>query len=154
MAEGGVSGVRMALLALCLLASGCAAPAPVAGHAQAPPVQVERLPVSFPAGAGRHAGPLPFHATEGAVQGGPVGVGPGALVMEVEAAWSCASPTCDLRLDLQGPGGTHAGGPWGGSPLRARVEAPAPGRWGVALFPDGVVAGVAGELLVTVRYAR
>jgi len=81
----------------------------------------------------------------------------GTTTLTVTSSWTCATPSCTLRLELYapgtGPGSTSptavAASTEGPSPLIVAVNAPADGEWVAALFPTSPDSAVAGTIALS-----
>ena len=78
----------------------------------------------------------------------------GVATLEVVAQWTCATPTCDLTIDLWAPGALEdpmdlllepatASGQGSGEVV-LQVDAPESGEWHVSAHSDGATADVDG----------
>lgn len=76
--------------------------------------------------------------------GAELKLGKGYGRLEVEVAWSCATPTCDLHAYLYDVDGRVAGHAVGASPILLGVEAPPAGAWVVAAHADSAAGDVLG----------
>lgn len=151
----------ISLIALVLLA-GCGdsrgvetLASPDTGTVTGPSIEVVLTPLSLPAAAGNYSGPLPFHAPVMTERGGPIQVGRNATQLLVEAQWTCNSPTCHMRLELENPDDQDILSVFGDGHVRAPVPNDVlvvQGKWDVAMFADGAVAGVVGEIRTSVFY--
>lgn len=77
----------------------------------------------------------------------------GALFFEADASWSCASPACELRLFVNGPGGEPtAAGSGGTASDSVRYDLPPAGEWSASLEPQdpGVAAGLEGTVEIAI----